>query len=92
MSKELFEKFGITEEITADNLAEVESRLIDSVKSRILEDESFYSTIDKSKLPQDWFKDQFNQGVSKISAMSNKQLISILGYLRKKKLNLLKMN
>lgn len=85
MSKELFEKFGITEEITADNLAEVESRLIDSVKSRILEDESFYSTIDKSKLPQDWFKDQFNQGVSKISAMSKQAIDKHFGISKEEK-------
>lgn len=70
MSKELLEKFGITEEVSADNLAEVEAKLLDVAKAKILEDESFYSTVDKSKLPVDWFKEQFNQGVSKISAMS----------------------
>jgi len=69
MSKELLTSFGITEDVTPENLEAVSTKLVDSVKARLFESEDFFTSIPKEKLPKDWFTDQFNQGVSKVAGM-----------------------
>lgn len=69
MSKELLTQFGITEEVNTENLEAISNKLVDAVKAKLFEDENFFTTIPKEKLPKDWFSDQFNQGVSKVAGM-----------------------
>ena len=75
MSQEkLLSSLGLNEEtlksISEENLADIEQKIIDNVKSKLLEKEEFYSSIDKARLPKEWFTEKFGEGVAKISTQS----------------------
>jgi hypothetical protein len=40
------------------------------IKNELLENEDFYKSIDKARLPKEFFKEKFDEGISKISATS----------------------
>jgi len=61
MSKELFEKYGISEEVTAENIGEVQEKLEKAVIDKHLNDPNFYSTLDATKLPDTLFKTKYEE-------------------------------
>ena len=71
----LVKGLGLTDEdITAlsaegADLATIQLKVTDSIKAKILEDEEFYNTLDKNRLPKDWFDTKFNEGVQKVAGM-----------------------
>ena len=71
----LVKGLGLTDEdITALNadgadLTPITQKVTDSIKAKILEDEAFYNTLDKNRLPKDWFDTKFNEGVQKVAGM-----------------------
>lgn len=77
-TSKILQNLGIDEEtinsITDENLAEVEGKLIEAVKGKLLEDENFYASVDKSKLPKEWFKEQFDQGAQKFTMQSKSSI------------------
>jgi hypothetical protein len=79
MSKELLLKnLGLDEEtisnLNEENLPEVESKLVEAIKSKLFEKEEFYSSIDKTKLPKEWFKEQFDEGVKKFNGTTKSSI------------------
>jgi hypothetical protein len=71
----LVKGLGLTDEdITAlsaegADLTPITQKVTDSIKAKILEDEAFYNTLDKNRLPKDWFDTKFNEGVQKVAGM-----------------------
>lgn len=71
----LVKGLGLTDEdITAlgadgADLTPIQQKVTDAVKAKILEDETFYTTLDKNRLPKDWFDTKFNEGVNKVAGM-----------------------
>lgn len=71
----LVKGLGLTDEditaLSADgaDLAPIQQKVNDLVKAKILEDEQFYTSLDKSRLPKDWFDAKFNEGVNKVAGM-----------------------
>ncbi len=71
----LVKNLGLTDEdITAlstegADLTPITQKVTDSIKAKILEDEAFYNTLDKNRLPKDWFNEKFNEGVLKVAGM-----------------------
>lgn len=71
----LVKNLGLTDEdITTlstegADLTPITQKVTDSIKAKILEDEAFYNTLDKNRLPKDWFNEKFNEGVLKVAGM-----------------------
>ena len=71
----LVKNLGLTDEdITSlstegADLTPITQKVTDSIKAKILEDETFYNTLDKNRLPKDWFNEKFNEGVLKVAGM-----------------------
>jgi hypothetical protein len=71
----LVKGLGLTDEditaLSADgaDLTPIQQKVTDAVKAKILEDETFYTTLDKARLPKDWFDAKFNEGVNKVAGM-----------------------
>lgn len=73
-TEKLLKELGLEDEIAAslsdENLAEAKEKIVTQIKSKLLEDEEFYKAIDKGRLPREFFKASFDEGISKISATS----------------------
>jgi hypothetical protein len=74
----LLKSLGLDEEtingLTEENLSEVQSKLTDSIKAKLLESEEFYSSIDKTKLPKEWSKEHFDQGFNKVNGQAKSNI------------------
>ncbi len=74
--EKVLQSLGLDEaEITSlqsnpEDLTPFQTKIQESVKAKLLEDETFYTGLDKNKLPQDWFKGKFDEGVNKIASLS----------------------
>jgi hypothetical protein len=79
MSKDLLLKsLGLDEDtlsnLTEENIGEAQTKLTDSIKSKLLESEDFYNSLDKSKLPKEWSKEHFDQGFNKVNGQAKSNI------------------
>lgn len=87
----LLNELGIDEAtsnaLTDETLPQVVETVVNKIKTKLLEDESFYSTIDKNKLPQDWFKEKFGEGQNKIAGIGKAAIDKHFGLTETEKAN-----
>lgn len=73
-TEKLLKDLGLDDDLatslTDEKLEEAKGLIVNTIKSKLLEDEEFYKGLDKSRLPKEFFNDKFNEGISKISATS----------------------
>lgn len=68
--KELGLEDDLATSLSEENLNDAKEKIVNQIKSKLLEDEEFYKGIDKGRLPKEFFKSSFDEGISKISATS----------------------
>ena len=62
MSKELLEKYGITaDEITTENVGEIQNQIEEAVIEKHKNDPKFYESLDPTKLPEQIFKTKYDE-------------------------------
>ncbi|MCQ4139238.1 hypothetical protein [Chryseobacterium sp. EO14] len=78
MSNILFEKLGIDpasiEGLTEEKAVELVGNIENGIKTKLLENEDFYKTLDESKLPADFKNKYLSEGTAKIAGMAKKSL------------------
>jgi hypothetical protein len=89
--QKLLNELGIDEatsnSITDDTLPQAVETVVNRIKGKLLEDESFYQTIDRNKLPQDWFKEKFGEGQNKIAGIGKSAIDKHFGLTETEKAN-----
>lgn len=78
--EKLLEELGLDADliksVTADDakMDELKPKALEQIRHKMLEDENFYTSLDKTKLPKDWFNEKFDEGVNKIAGMSKQSI------------------
>jgi hypothetical protein len=83
MTEKLLADLGISAEslqnISEEKLPELKSAIVDKIKAELLEQEDFYASLDTSKLPKEFSKSHFDEGVRKVNALSRQAVDKHLG-------------
>ncbi|CAA7196750.1 hypothetical protein [Chryseobacterium potabilaquae] len=78
MSELLYTKLGIDpsslEGLTEEKAVEIASTIESGIRSKILESEDFYKTLDENKIPSEYKNKYLSEGTSKIAGIAKKTL------------------
>lgn len=78
MTEKLLTELGISAEslagLTEEKLPELKQAVVEKVKAQLLESEDFYAGLDTSKLPKEFSKQHFDEGVKKVTALSRQAI------------------
>jgi hypothetical protein len=83
MTDKLLRELGVSEELatslTEEKFAETKAAIVDKIKTELLEQEDFYASLDVSKLPKEFSKSHFDEGVRKVNDLSRQAVDKHLG-------------